>query len=125
MMRQALMYFLKPLVLVLVLALGAQANCAVSCVHSHSEKAPHSAQNCHDAETPGKSESDHESGACSHSQISSDRPQRAAQEVQPIAAVLAFEAAPFVSEIDGIAVQSEIFGLRVPASAPPITVLRI
>jgi hypothetical protein len=131
MMTKALMYWLKPLVLILAVVVMAHANCAVSCVHPHSgkvpvpESTPQSPENCHHSKTPVKSDEDKSGSACSHAQISGDRPQITAQQFKPIAAVVTAEVVPFVSEIARISALTELFGPSAYGSAPPITVLRI
>ena len=132
MMLRDSMYWLKPLVLILGLAVAAHATCAVSCVHSHSGMVPPSetasqpSQDCHRSETPDKSDR-HKSGTstCSHSQISGDRPTITAKDFKPLPVALPADIVTFSAEVGSVTGIYEFYSLKSYASAPPITVLRI
>ena len=130
MITQASMYWLKPLVLTLALAVMAHANCAVSCVHPHDGKAPpennsQSPEGCHHSKPLDKSDSN-ESGSstCSHSQLSGDRPAITAQDFRPLPAALPAVVVTVSSDVGTVPGIFEA-GPKSHASAPPITFLRI
>jgi hypothetical protein len=125
------MYWLKALALILVVAVFAHANCAVSCVHPHSGKAPapesdsQSPENCHHSKAPDKSEKNESASTCSHTQISGDRPPITAKSFKPIPTITVAEVLLFSSGLGRISVVAEFYGPNSYASTPLITVLRV
>jgi hypothetical protein len=124
------MYWLKPLVLQLIIAVLAQANCAVSCVHPENGQVPptettsRSPENCHQSPGTTKPEKTNDETGCSHAHISTDRP-TTAKFFEPVPAVLPAGAPGFSSEAGDSFVVVDFYSPSSHASASPRTVLRI
>ena len=124
-------YWVKAFALILVLAVFAHANCAVSCVHPHNGKvpapdsAPQSPENCHQSKAPAKSHENEDGAACAHSQVSGDRPPISGQYFKPIPAVMAGPILSLSSKLARIPVVVEFYSPNSYASAPLIAILRI
>jgi hypothetical protein len=125
------MYWLKPLALIVALAVMVHANCAVSCLHPHSGEQPlpasdqESAQDCHHGNPPDRSEGNESGDACSHSLISGNAPPMTAKIFKPVPLVLVAEVLTFTAEAGNISFVAEFRDFNSVSSAPPITVLRI
>jgi hypothetical protein len=125
------MHWLKPLALLVALAVVVQANCAVSCLHSHSGKVSlpdTSAQppaDCHHTKTPDKSDENESGNECSHSRVSGDRASISAKFVQPLPTALVAEVMPSFSSETARFIVAELPDFLPYGSAPPITILRI
>jgi hypothetical protein len=130
MMSKGSMYWLKPFALLLALAVMAHANCAVSCVHTHTgkvlppESQAQSPENCHQSKAPDKSDKNEGGSTCAHSQLSSgDRPTLTGQDSKPLPVLAAHVV--FSLEVSNPPVVAEAYTLESYASAPPLSVLRI
>lgn len=125
------MYWLRPLALIVALAVMVHANCAVSCLHPHSGGQPlpasdqQSTKDCHHNDTPGPSEGNESGDACSHSLISGNAPPVTAKIFKPAPVVLGAEVLTFPSEVGNISFVAEFNGFNSVRSAPQITALRI
>lgn len=131
MMPRVDMFSLKPLVLLLVLAVVVQATCAASCIHPFAGKPPapanssQASEHCHHGSAPVKSSHAEHGSACSHRHISEDRPQIAVQDTMQPAAMISVAAVRMPSEFATRAMASELSISDSPQSAPPLATLRI
>src|SRR5262245_2954354 len=124
-----LMHWLKPLALIVALAVVVHANCAVSCLHPLEQPLPagdhQSSKDCHHSNTPDKSEGDGTGDACSHSLISGSTSSPATKICKPALLVLAAEDVTLPLEPLRVSFVTEFNGFNSFSFAPPITVLRI
>ena len=125
------MYWLKPLALIVALAVVVHANCGVSCLHPHSGEQPlpasdqQSAKDCHHNDAPGRSEGNESGDSCSHSLVSGNAPSVTAKIFKPAPVALVAEVLTFPSEAGNTSFVAEFNGFNSFSSAPQITALRI